>query len=360
MGALPLAAPDFDADPLVEWMLNRVCNSRIPLKSLFEDYTRGKINGGLDWVEVDGLVGALTTRYPPRMEQTRGMFGGNPDALNGWWVPPPVFEKYKQDELPPGYIQGGSAFFCHSMTVTALDHTFLPRHLARSYPAVSLGGWTSIVELVTMLGMGIYTAVCAHDLSLSSARIQSTGTDRLLRTAYLRRATEEWKEAGGNPGDLVVCPNAATNSSGRRQAYVRGTAKFLGMIGLGAVMLGANRLQWSWDGNLARQTPITHTGLRTPPSMWVNQFNVKPAPVTVEGIARSVENGRWFKGRIVQSGEGAQNMELERFFGRMDWVTATPALSSMTWPGRDMSTRLAYNLESTFQLGRWVRDDTYG
>lgn len=68
MGELPLAASDIDADPLIEWMINRVCSSRTPLKGMFEDYTRGKINGGLDWVEVDGLVGALTVRYPPRVE----------------------------------------------------------------------------------------------------------------------------------------------------------------------------------------------------------------------------------------------------------------------------------------------------
>lgn len=84
--------------------------------------------------------------------------------------------------------------------------------------------------------------------------------------------------------------------------------------------------------------------------MWVNQYNVKPTPTTVDGMARSVEHGRWFTGRIVQIGDGAQNMELERFFGRMDWYTATPAIMSMSWPGRDISTRLAYNLESTYQL----------
>lgn len=123
------------------------------------------------------------------------MFGGNPGGLNGWWAPLPVFEKYEQDVPPPGYIQGGSGFFCRGMAVTAMDHTFLPRRLARAYPALSLGGWTNVVKLVTILGMGIYTAVCSHDTTYTSARIQSSGTDRLLRTAFLRRAVEEWKES---------------------------------------------------------------------------------------------------------------------------------------------------------------------
>lgn len=52
----------------------------------------------------------------------------------------------------------------------------------------------------------------------------------------------------------------------------------------------------------------------------------------------------------MQVGDGAQNMKLERFFSRMDLYNLTPAIMSMSWPGRDISTRLAYNLESTYQL----------
>lgn len=97
--------------------------------------------------------------------------------------------------MPANYAQGDSSFFCHQMAVTAFDHTFLPRRLARAAPAVQLGGWSNAAELVVVLMMGIYTAACLHDVRLTSMRIGSTGADRLIRTAFLRRAVEEWKSA---------------------------------------------------------------------------------------------------------------------------------------------------------------------
>lgn len=132
----------------------------------------------------------------------------------------------------------------------------LPRQKACGNPALGLGGWTNATELVVMLKMVIYTTTCTHDISMTSARIGSSDTDRLLRTLYLRRATEEWKNQGGNPDDLVVSPLPITNQSGRWQAYVRGTPQVIGMTGLASVALASRRTRWSWDGNLTRQTAI--------------------------------------------------------------------------------------------------------
>lgn len=119
--------------------------------------------------------------------------------------------------------------------------------------------------------------------------------------------------------------------------------------------IGGARIRWSWDGNLHRFTPVTRTGIRTPPSMWVNDMNKKPSPVELTGMARNVENGRWFTGQLTQIGDGHQDMGLQRFFDRMNWHTSLAALSRMNWPGRDQSSSMAYCLESMSQVSLFKR-----
>lgn len=118
---------------------------------------------------------------------------------------------------------------------------------------------------------------------------------------------------------------------------------------------GGERMRWSWDGNLARNTPITRTGVRTPPSMWVNDYNKRPSPIELSGMVRSTENGRWFTGRLVQAGDGRQDMNLQRFFGRMNWHSSLAALDRMSWTGRDQSRNMAYCQESVSQITLFKR-----
>lgn len=43
-------------------------------------------------------------------------------------------------------------------------------------------------------------------------------------------------------------------------------------------------------------------------------------------------------------------MNVQPFLGRMDWAVSEGAPSAMTWPGRDESMTLAYNVESARQV----------
>lgn len=195
-----------------------------------------------------------------------------------------------------------------------------------------------------MLKMGIYTTTCTHDISLASARIGSSDTDRLLRTVYLRRATEKWKNLEGNPGNLVVCPLPITNQSGRWRVFVHGAPQVVGISGIAAVVLGEKRSRWSWDGNMTRQTAITKTGIRTPPAMWVNEYNVKPNPVQTLALKRSTEHGRWFSGRIVQVGDGKQDMELQSFLGEDGLGGKRECLvrHDVAWPRSSLHARIQH------------------
>jgi len=94
-------APVYDADPLIAWMIDTVCNSRTSLKEIMAEYVAGRILNGLDWSVIDGLVGALTARYPPRPEETRGMMGEDENTMNGWWAPVQVFTAYNRGIVPP-------------------------------------------------------------------------------------------------------------------------------------------------------------------------------------------------------------------------------------------------------------------
>lgn len=152
------------------------------------------------------------------------------------------------------------------------------------------------------------------------------------------------EKRGGNPGDLVVCPAAATSQSGRWPAFIRGTERILGLEGLTKMAIGGARIRWSWDGNLSRNTPVTRTGIRTPPSMWINDLNKKPSSVELNGMVRSVENGRWFTGRMTLVGDGRQDMNLQRFFGRMNWHSSQEALSRKDWPGRYLTSPPAWRI----------------
>lgn len=231
-------APVYDADPLVAWMINRVCTSRTSLKEIMERYTEGRILNGLDWVFIDGLVGALCTRYPPRPEETRGMIRNDPNTMNGWWAPPEVFQAYNNGQAPaPGYVQGNHDFFCHLSAVSALDHTFLARTRSRRYPAVQLGVWTNADELVIMLGFGIYDAYAPQDREACKQRLYNTGADRLERTAFARRVLEEWKMSRGNMGDLIVFPTDLSDRSQRWVTYIRG-GKALGLNTIAETMWG--------------------------------------------------------------------------------------------------------------------------
>lgn len=198
-------APVYDADPLIAWMVDTVCRSRTSLKEVMNDYTEGRILNGLDWTVIDGMVGLLTARYPPRPEETRGMVGNDENIMNGWWAPAQVFAAYNGGVAPaPGYVVGDSSFYCHGNAVSALDHTLLPRVRSRKFPAAQFGVWTNAGELIVMMGIGNYEAQPVGDLEISRQRLYCTGADRIERTAFIRRAMEEWKVSGGNLAEKKI------------------------------------------------------------------------------------------------------------------------------------------------------------
>jgi hypothetical protein len=350
-------APIYDADPLITWMIDRVCSSRTSLKEVMGKYTEGRILNGLDWVFIDSLVGTLTARYPPRPEETRGMVGADGRMMNGWWAPAQVLEAYNNDNpLAPGYVQGNSDFFCHLAAVSAFDHTFLARTRSRRYPAIQLGAWTNADELIIMLGFGIYDAYTPGDQEACKQRLYSTGADRIERTAFLRRAVEEWKVSRGNIGDLVVCPTGVSDRSQRWLTYVQG-GKVVGLKTIAETALGGNTVRWSWDGNRMRQTVVSFTGIRTPPAMWVNNMNIMPTPQleATERYSRATTPGLWYTNQFIQKGQGHQDMVMQRLTSRLNWRQVRGRVSAMGWPQQLENTKLCYNLESFSQVGLFQR-----
>lgn len=219
-----------------------------------------------------------------------------------------------------------------------------------------MGVWGNAAEMIVLLGMGTYTAYCTEEKALIAERIHSTAVDRLERIAFIRRAIEEWKVAEGNIGDLIVCPPPITHASQRWATFVKAPTT-LCLTTLAHEALGRSTVHWSWDGNLHRDTAVTFTGIKTPPNMWRNKMNIKPAPV--EGIEeryqRAATPNVWYTGLMVQVGDGHQDPVMQKLAARMNWRQCANRISSMTWPGKDANMRIGYCLESNYQLDLFKR-----
>jgi len=211
--------------------------------------------------------------------------------------------------------------------------------------------------MIVMLGLGNYEAQPMRDAEVSSQRIYCTGADRIERTAFVRRAIEEWKVSGGNIADLVVSPPAISEGSQRWATYVKGKGSFLNLATLAARALGDETVRWSWDCNRQRDTPVTFTGIRTPPAMWVNTLNETPTsfPTGTELYKRYTTPRVWYTGLRLQHGKARQDMTMQKLVSRLNWRQVRGRLSNMGWPFREENRKLCYLLESFTQVDLFRR-----
>ncbi|UQS94390.1 MAG: putative RdRp-complex [Corcyphos virus 2] len=341
----------YDMDIPIENLLHSCMNSKESLRSAFSRYVECTFDGGLNWLEIDGIITSLVVRWPSRVEA----YISEGDRV-GRGAPEDILEEvYGLTVDDGGQNPVRIRDYGGRCAVTSLDCRVSGRRTARSNPHIIVGRWSNMASLLTGVGVCRYKTFDVEDRAMVAARVRSGLHDRSMRGPYLRKALECWKRDSGIR-DEIAFPNDHPMVRQYWDRFVSPITDDDVGLNLLAKEFLTPTITYSWQANITGSiSGSSLTGIRSSSSWWRNKLSTEWGGFCIGSTGRTTgaeysKDDRpvsWSYGLWIQLGQGWVDVPLESVLMRLNIHTKDWGLTYKSHPNNTRIDGYPYLVETS-------------